>query len=490
MAKATKPKVAVIIPVYNPPHDWWVNTLEHMLLLRTLCPQYDFSFTVVNDGSPAWMFKELDAAAHKAGVPYTRVSHKQNFGKGRALKTGVGRISADYYVCVDWDFPFGSYTIKDVLAELEAGSQVVVLDRGVEYLRALPYQRAIITQFWRIFVQSYLHLGVPDTQAGTKGFDKTAAKYFLGSSIDGFMHDTEFIYRARVNGLRIKAIPVHLRTGIKLKMFSLKTYKYEFQLLQKLLKMIQDERKKRIIVNADDFGMDRRTNYAIKRGIQSSVVTSVSVMVNMPAFEDAVQFLKKHPQVEVGLHFNITEGRPDRYGLFQGLIRTAWNILTSRTSMTRVATELEIQYTKLKDTGLHVTHLDSHEHIHLLLPVYKMFIRFAEKNRISRVRHCKSKVSDLTHSINLRYHWKRFAILIFYNFNYHLHKRKIDQMPTTYLQDISWLRHPSMANWVTSLDRLSYGQTEIICHAQTIPFVLDYKVVAELRKNKIWFSHS
>src|ERR1700733_1674189 len=67
---------------------------------------------------------------------------------------------------------------------------------------------------------------------------------------------------------------------------------------------------KKLIINADDFGMSQEVNEGTKKGIEQGIITSVSVMANMPFFEDAVRFLRKHPKVSVGLHFNITEGKP------------------------------------------------------------------------------------------------------------------------------------------------------------------------------------
>src|SRR5882757_5858501 len=66
---------------------------------------------------------------------------------------------------------------------------------------------------------------------------------------------------------------------------------------------------KKLIINADDFGMSREVNEGTKQGIKQGIITSVSVMTNMPYFNEAVRFLKKYPHVSVGLHFNITEGK-------------------------------------------------------------------------------------------------------------------------------------------------------------------------------------
>jgi predicted glycoside hydrolase/deacetylase ChbG (UPF0249 family) len=491
MKNQQKPKVAIVIPVYNPPDGWWQNTLEHILLLVAMVPEYDLHFVVVNDGSAAHIFKEFDRAMRRAGFSYTRYSHTQNYGKGRALKTGVSHTKADYFICVDWDFPFGARTIQQIIDKLRKGAQVVILDRGMEYIRALPVRRAFITSVWRQFINRYLHLGVPDTQGGTKGFDAGAAKYFVKCRLDGFMHDTEFVYRARVNGLILIPLPARLRPGIQLTRFPTRTYVREYRFLNQLLTMMKEERHKRIIVNADDFGMNEDVNRGIKRGIQSGIITSVSVMVNMPQFDDAVRFLKRHRKVEVGLHFNITEGKPDPNGLFRGLIGTAVQIIMNKNSLKAAREQLRVQYDKLKKTGLPITHIDSHEHIHVLVPLFKDFLDFANAHKIPKVRHSKIRAFDIFHSFSLEKNIKQLIILVMYGIDYLIYNSYFSQKgQMMYLNDMNWLRNPTEENWLRSLNNLPYGQTEVICHVTKIPFNLDYNIVTALKKNKIWYYHS
>ena len=65
------------------------------------------------------------------------------------------------------------------------------------------------------------------------------------------------------------------------------------------------------IVNADDFGADIGINRGIAEAHTSGIVTSTSLMVNMPGTEDAVELSRKLPGLGVGLHVNLTnEGGP------------------------------------------------------------------------------------------------------------------------------------------------------------------------------------
>src|ERR1700734_1066609 len=67
-----------------------------------------------------------------------------------------------------------------------------------------------------------------------------------------------------------------------------------------------------VIINADDFGMSSAVNSAILSGVEQGLVTSTSIMANMPGFEEAVRLEREHDLLRgrVGVHLNLTEGRP------------------------------------------------------------------------------------------------------------------------------------------------------------------------------------
>ena len=67
---------------------------------------------------------------------------------------------------------------------------------------------------------------------------------------------------------------------------------------------------KRMIVNADDFGFSEAVNHGILKAMQEEIVTSTSIMANMPGFAHAVQLYHEHPDMAVGVHLNLTCYRP------------------------------------------------------------------------------------------------------------------------------------------------------------------------------------
>src|SRR3954464_1608282 len=65
---------------------------------------------------------------------------------------------------------------------------------------------------------------------------------------------------------------------------------------------------RRLIVNADDFGRSRSINEAVIRAHKEGILTTASLMVNEPAFEEAVKLAKANPALGVGLHLTLLCG--------------------------------------------------------------------------------------------------------------------------------------------------------------------------------------
>src|SRR3974390_1016219 len=68
------------------------------------------------------------------------------------------------------------------------------------------------------------------------------------------------------------------------------------------------EAPRRLIVNADDFGRTSSINEAVIRAHREGILTTTSLMVNEPAFEEAVTLARAHPDLGVGLHLTLLCG--------------------------------------------------------------------------------------------------------------------------------------------------------------------------------------
>jgi len=152
----------------------------------------------------------------------------------------------------------------------------------------------------------------------------------------------------------------------------------------------------RLVVNADDFGLSAGVNRGILEAYAAGVVSSVSVLVNAPGWTDAVQRLcDLGPGIGVGLHVNLTMGRPvswggglcdARSGCFHSLPALVARALAGRLDPGDVAIECAAQLARLRNAGLVVTHLDSHRHVHVLPGVWGAVVEAARAAGVPVVR--------------------------------------------------------------------------------------------------------
>jgi hopanoid biosynthesis associated protein HpnK len=155
---------------------------------------------------------------------------------------------------------------------------------------------------------------------------------------------------------------------------------------------------KRLIVNADDFGLTSGVNRAIIEGHMRGAITSATLMTNMPGFDAAVRLAKDHPSLGVGLHINITQGRPvasaSRVGSMINDRGEFWGtsgailkrLLAGRFKVEEVVIELRAQIEKALNAGLRLTHVDSHKHTHALPQICDAIVSTIKEYGINAIR--------------------------------------------------------------------------------------------------------
>jgi chitin disaccharide deacetylase len=145
---------------------------------------------------------------------------------------------------------------------------------------------------------------------------------------------------------------------------------------------------RRLVVNADDFGLSAGINAGILRAHTEGIVTTTSLMVRGPAAADAAAAAAKHPALAVGLHVDLAE-----WVCADGEWRPAYEVVDTDDAAA-VASELERQLVRFRElTGRDPTHLDSHQHVHREEPVRSIMGRRAKELRVAlrhhgRVRYC------------------------------------------------------------------------------------------------------
>lgn len=144
---------------------------------------------------------------------------------------------------------------------------------------------------------------------------------------------------------------------------------------------------RRLIINADDFGYTPAVSEGIVEAHAAGVVTSASLLANLDGFDHAVRLARAAaPALGIGLHLNLVQGRPlarvptltdPRTGAFHPLARLARRAVLGRVAAADVEAECRAQIRRLRDAGVRITHLDSHQHAHALPGLWPAIARAA-----------------------------------------------------------------------------------------------------------------
>jgi len=237
---------------------------------------------------------------------------------------------------------------------------------------------------------------------------------------------------------------------------------------------------KSIIINADDFGLSRSINKGIIRAYREGVLTSASLLVNMPGFEDAVSLIKENPGLGIGLHINLFRGRPimppdktttitDKNGFFLSNILTiVTRIYQKRINIDELEAECVAQIKRGLDRGVNITHLDSEKHLHLINPVYNIVVKLAKKFGINKIRNINERPYILKFALGGRFIFNsslgKTAMLSLLS----MRRKKVNSINSIKTTDYSFGLLSSGSMTLNEYERLfkhlANGTTEISCH--------------------------
>lgn len=155
---------------------------------------------------------------------------------------------------------------------------------------------------------------------------------------------------------------------------------------------------KTLIVNGDDFGLSIEVNEGIERAHREGVLTSASLMVNGPAFEDAVARARRLPRLGVGLHLALVETPPtlpasEWNGALEPDGRFPFNPVKAglrywfrRRYRETIGREVRAQLERFRATGLPCTHIDGHMNLQVHPVVREAVLAAAKEFAVSWVR--------------------------------------------------------------------------------------------------------
>ncbi len=153
------------------------------------------------------------------------------------------------------------------------------------------------------------------------------------------------------------------------------------------------------IFNADDFGISKGVNAAIVKAHREGILNSASLMINQKYAAEAIKLAKEMPELEMGLHVNLTNEYPaasaQEIPLLvdgQGKLKNGFvNLLLlsffkPRQLRQQVEIEMRAQIAKYLTTGLPLQHLDSHRHVHMIPQIFKAMRKLQKEFEVPRIR--------------------------------------------------------------------------------------------------------
>ena len=159
-----------------------------------------------------------------------------------------------------------------------------------------------------------------------------------------------------------------------------------------------------LIINGDDFGYSEAVNRAIVLAHREGVLTSCSLMVNERAASQAVELARSNPDLAVGLHLALVQGRAalphaeiphvtDTNGDFTtSPFRAGVHYYFSPAARNEIRREMRAQFERFAATGLRFSHVDGHAHLHQHPVIFRELIKLCEEFGVRRVRVVKGEM--------------------------------------------------------------------------------------------------
>lgn len=229
-----------------------------------------------------------------------------------------------------------------------------------------------------------------------------------------------------------------------------------------------------LIVNADDFGLSEGINRAILSAHQNGILRSTSIMPNGSAFEDAVRIALETPALGVGIHLSlIGEKSVSPAGELRGMVNAesllpdsypifTRQLLSKRFTIGDVQTEIRAQIERVLTAGLDPTHIDSHQHVHMLPAVFEIVLDVAREYGIPAIRIPLERGGSDSGGIftQLKQTWLLSRIC----------RARLRQVEAAGLHTADWFWGLGVsgkmdeANLMAALQSLGPGVNEVMCH--------------------------
>jgi len=152
---------------------------------------------------------------------------------------------------------------------------------------------------------------------------------------------------------------------------------------------------KPIIITGDDYGLCASVNQAIEECMAAGSMSATCVMTNMALYADAARLRRKFPNRSIGIHWNITQGRPvlspeqvptlvDERGMFAPDLRRRW--FRRQVNGAEIRAELAAQYDRFRAVAGAADFWNTHQNVHVFPGLFQLFVDAAEQLKIAAMR--------------------------------------------------------------------------------------------------------
>ena len=463
-------RISFVYPMFNE-----VGNIEKLLratqrLTESIALE-DYEIIVVDDCSTDGSGEVAENL--RAEIPRLRVlHHDQNRQLGAALRTGFASARLDHILYMDSDFPVAFSEVERVLGQLHEPPDILV---GYRIGRGEGLYRELQSRAYNALLRRVFGLRVRDANFAFKLFRRELANGSVRS--ESSFIDAELLLEAQRRGYQIREIGFHyqIRTAGKSTMAGPRV-------IPPLLRDLTRYRRERwlpvsarryVIFNADDFGLCTGVNAGVIASHQGGVVRSASLIATGEAFDEAADYARNNPSLDIGLHLALCDGVPvsdsarvPSLVTSDGRFDKSWSgflrrYLRGKISLRDVEAELRAQLEKSLACGLRISHLDSHQHLHALPGIFEIVLRLAEEHGIRAVR------SPLEHSTLFNVGVVRTLSRLALGNIFRIARRKLVHSTVRTADHFLGFMHAgrwNLRNLCASIAALRSGVTEICCH--------------------------
>lgn len=234
----------------------------------------------------------------------------------------------------------------------------------------------------------------------------------------------------------------------------------------------------RLIVTSDDYGMCDVVDKAIDAGIENGFVTTTNVMVNMETLDNARSLRARFPSLSVGMHWNVTTGRPvsdpetipslvDSEGDFWSISEFKRRFSKGLVKEEDLERELEAQIVLFEEACGRADYWNTHENSSLHTKAFKVFETVAKRHGVLSTRTFQRVYFDKK-NIGFKATLREFLVKNFFELWFRKIRRTF-KMPTARVVSFDKVSKTEGDVLLNALKKDGRDLIEVVFHPATTP---------------------